>query len=139
MTDGTDPERVERVARLLREQLPGAEVTHRDPGGLGPVGFTITTGKGASILRISWERFQEDQAQTEEFVRQAAERLAPGDSLLLTADGPRAVRWLTLPGRPLPLIPPVASLSRRNGPYQSQKGATFPCSAFAAVRSQRAQ
>ena len=87
MADGSDPERVERVAQLLRELLPGTEVTHRDPGGLGPVGFTITMSKGAAILRISWDRFQEDQAQTEEFVHQAVGRLSPGDSLLLTVDG----------------------------------------------------
>ena len=39
------------------------------------------------ILRISWERFQEDQAQTEEFVRQTIPLLRSGLFGLLTSDG----------------------------------------------------
>jgi hypothetical protein len=83
-------ERVESVAAILREQIPGSEVTVADPGNDEAVVFTITRnrrGEGAVIFRISSERFQEDQAETEEWVRQAVRQFAPGDSYLLTSTG----------------------------------------------------
>ena len=83
----SDPERVERVAAILRKGIPDAEVTHRDPGELGPVAYTITTSKGAAVFRVAWERFQEDQDETERFVREAIQYLGPGDSYILNVEG----------------------------------------------------
>ena len=87
MSSGT--ERVERVAAILRNAIPGAEVTHQDSGDYGAVVFTITNTvtKGAAKLLISRERFEEDQDETEKLVHQAIAQLAPGDSWLLTTGG----------------------------------------------------
>ncbi len=84
MMNKSDPERVESVRRLLEEAFPGKSVSAHDRGLGDVVRFQI----GAIvILRISWERFQEDQAQTEKFVRQTFPLLRTGLSGLLTSDG----------------------------------------------------
>ena len=87
----SDPERVESVAQILREGIPGADqVTHNDPSDGGPVVFAITWLKtGAAAFRVTPERFQEDQDETERLVREEAiPVLHPGASYILTfADG----------------------------------------------------
>ncbi len=84
-----DPEKIARVAEILREEISGAEVDPLDSGDLGPAVFNITTPttKGACVLRVSYERFEEDQADTEKLVREAVSRLGPGESWLLRSDG----------------------------------------------------
>ena len=83
----SDPERVESVKRLLAEAFPGKSVSAHDPGRGDAVRFKIGAGESTVTLRVSWERFQEDQTRTEEFVRQAISILRTGQSWLLTSDG----------------------------------------------------
>lgn len=84
-----DPAKIEGVANILREAFPRAAVTVHDTGIAGPIAFTIRIGdEEPRILRISWERLQEDQDQTERFVSQATvTTLQPGKCWLLKADG----------------------------------------------------
>ena len=83
--DKSDPERVDRIARILTDEIPNATVTHHDSGDFGGVKFRIDARGGVGTFVVSWERLQEDQDETEELVRLAIPKLGPGKSWLLTA------------------------------------------------------
>lgn len=83
-----DPTRVARAAGVLRT-LPGAEVTYPEPEPHASVVFTITTAaKGACVLRLSCELFDDrDDDEIERFLLTAIGQLSPGDSWILTSHG----------------------------------------------------
>ena len=81
--------KIDGVVEVLRRRFPDAEITTRDPGNLEPVGFTIVAeDEEPRILLVSWERFEEDQAETEKLVYQmAVTSLQPGECWFLSSDG----------------------------------------------------
>ena len=68
MMSKSDPEKVESVKRLLAEAFPKKSVSAYDPGRGAAVRFEIGDRESTVTLRVSWERFQEDQTRTEEFI-----------------------------------------------------------------------
>jgi hypothetical protein len=82
-----DPDKIERIVTIARKQIPNAEVDRQDTGEFAVFTITDRAGKGASVIGISRERFLQDQAETEDLVRQMLLGLRPGDSVLLRSDG----------------------------------------------------
>jgi hypothetical protein len=101
--DRSDPENVERIARILRAAMPDARIAHIDPGEFAPVEFRIEDKKGIGFLVIDWACLQEDQvAVTEEIVRMYLARLAAGLSWRIRVGRKPTQTLISRRGLPLP-------------------------------------
>ena len=87
MSHRSDPKKIQSIVRLLEGLIPNATIRSRDPGGQQAVEFTIEGKPGTGRLLVDWDRLQEDQEETESYIRQLANRLAAGVSWRLKVDG----------------------------------------------------